>query len=55
MGTGKDFEKDLGIMHPPVFKPDQDLLVWRKGVASWIDLMATAASKGNDNFYNTVF
>ena len=42
-------------MHPPVFEPDQDLLVWRKKVASWVDLIATAASKGSDNFYKTVF
>ena len=55
MGPGKDFEKGLGIMHTPVFEPDQDLLVWRKKVASWVDLIATAASKGNDNFYKTVF
>ena len=55
MGPGKDFEKGLGIMHPTVFEPDQDLLVWRKKVASWVDLIGTAASKGNDNFYKTFF
>ena len=55
MGLGKDFEKGLGIMHQPVFAPDQDWLIWRKKIASWVDLIAKVASKGNDNFYKTVF
>ena len=28
MGPGKDFEKGLVIMHPPVFEQDQDLFIF---------------------------
>lgn len=43
MGLEKDSGKGHGMMHPPIFEPDKDILVWRKDVASWVHLISTAA------------
>lgn len=55
MELGKHFEKGLGMMKFPLFELDQDLVSWRKNVASWVELIATAAEKGEDKFYETIF
>lgn len=55
MSPGKDLERRMGMIPPPVFEPDQGLLVWRKKVASWVALIETAAKKGEDKLYKTVF
>lgn len=48
------FQKRLSIINPPVFEPDQDLLTWRKKIASSVDLTSAAAKKGDDKLYRIV-
>ena len=55
MDPGQDNGSSRGIADPPLFDPDQDLQVWRKRVAAWVDLISTAAEKGSDKLYKTIF
>lgn len=43
------------MIYRPMFEPDQDLLVWRKKVTSWVDLISTALEDGQENLYKSVF
>jgi len=40
---------------PPSFTPDGDLQEWRRKVVRWVDLIKTAAEKGDDRHYKTVW
>ena len=55
MGPGLEQGKGRGPTDPPRFSANKDLHVWRKQVANWVDLVATAAEKGSDKLYKTVF
>lgn len=41
-------------MNPAVFECDKDFLTWRKKIASWVDLISTAAKKGDDKLCKTI-
>ena len=55
MGPGLEQGKDRGSTDSPRFSANKYLHVWRKQVANWVDLVATAAEKRSDNLYKTVF
>ena len=55
MGPGFEQGKGRGPTDPPRFSANKDVHVWRKQGANWVDLVATAAEKGSDNLYKTVF
>lgn len=55
MGLGNDSDKTHGIMDPPIFQPDLDLIVWRKKVTNWVNLISTAPEKRQNKLYKTVF
>lgn len=55
MGPGMDFEQKSNGLTPPMFEPDQDRYAYRKKLAGWVDLIATAAEKGSEKLYKTVF
>ena len=38
----------------PLLMPGQDLYIWRKAVAEWVDLVSTAAAHSHDNHFKTV-
>jgi len=40
---------------PPIYYPDQDNLIWRKNVSSWVELIAAGATKGEDKHYQTIY
>ena len=55
MRAGANASKGLTPTDPPVFDPSQDLLEWRRNIARWVDTISTAASKGSDRLYQTIF
>ena len=55
MGPGLEQGKRRGPTDPPSFNTTKDVYVWRKQVANWVDLIATAAEKGSDKLYQTIF
>jgi hypothetical protein len=38
----------------PTLMPGQDLYIWRKAVAEWVDLVCTAAAHAHDRHFKTV-
>jgi hypothetical protein len=38
----------------PTLMPGQDLYIWRKAVAEWVDLVSTAAAHSHDHHFKTV-
>jgi hypothetical protein len=38
----------------PTLMPGQDLYIWRKAVAEWVDLVSTAAAHSHDRHFKTV-
>ena len=55
MGPATETTKTKGSLDPPFYKPDGDQLERRRKVARWVELIASAASKGTDKQYQTVF
>ena len=54
IGPGIEKDKGRGPTDPPLFSSNKDVHVWRKQVAIWVDLIATAAEKGSDKLCKTV-
>ena len=48
MGPKLDRNKSRSIVYDLLFDPDNDLLVYRKRVATLVELIATRAQKGQD-------
>lgn len=40
---------------PPVFDPSQDLQEWHRNIVRWVDTICSAAEKGSDCLYKTIF
>lgn len=59
MGPGNDPSQDRDRhrfhLDPPYFRPDGDLQEWRRKVVRWVDLIKSAAEKGTDRTYKTVY
>ena len=55
MGPGLEHGKGRGPTDPLRFNTTNDLYLWRKQVSNWVDLIATAAEKGSDKLFQTIF
>lgn len=55
MGPGTDKLSQRGVADPPMFSPNNDLYIWRKDIANWVDLIKVGAEEGEDKLYKTVF
>ena len=40
---------------PLIYYSDQDHLIWRMNVSSWVELIAAGATKGEDKHYKTIY
>ena len=47
--------KSSSALDSPLFSADTDLYNWRRDVATWVDLISTAARQGSDKTYQTVY
>lgn len=55
MGPASVTNKGLSPADPPLFNPNQDLQEYRRDVSRWIDTVSSAAEKGSDRMYQSVF
>ena len=55
MRHGANASKGISPTDPPVFDPSQDHQEWRRNIARWVDTISSAAEKGSDRMYKTVF
>ena len=53
--AGANASKGLTPTDPPVFDPSQDIFERRRNIARWVYKISTAASKGSDRLYKTIF
>ena len=55
MRHGSSASKGLTPTDPSTFDASQDPLEWHRDVSHWVDTISTAAEKGKDRLYKTIF